>query len=328
MNDKTTTRLSGLLKSVLASAVLGLGLLPAQAQDKPVIKVLVGYPAGAGADSVARIYAEALGQSLGNTVVVENKPGAGGQIAAQAMRTAAPEAPTVMLTMDHQVVMIPLITKNPGFDVKKDLVPVARVVTFNTCLAIPASSPAQNLQAYVNAVKAKPELGNYGIPAPGSQAQFVGFVVGRHYKVSMNPVPYRGAAPAVVDLLGGQVPSVVVPCDALNEHRKLGKVRVLAVAAEQRVPLMPDVPTFKELGVSMPADNFVAIYAASSVKPDLLRQITEATRQMMQNPRVVEKLAATGLIPSYATPDDMRRILDQSVTFWGEQVRLTNFQAE
>lgn len=328
MSDKKSMRLPGLLKSVLAGAMLGLSLLPAQAQDKPVIKVLVGYPAGAGADAVARIYAEALGQSLGSTVVVENKPGAGGQIAAQAMRTATPEAPTVMLTMDHQVVMIPLITKVPGFDVKKDMVPVARVVTFNTCLAIPASSPAQNLQAYINAVKAKPELGNYGIPAPGSQAQFVGFVVGRHYKVSMNPVPYRGAAPAVVDLLGGQVPSVVVPCDALNEHRKSGKVRVLAVAAEQRVPLMPDVPTFKELGVSMPADNFVAIYAASSVKPDLLRQITEATRQMMQNPRVVEKLAATGLTPSYATPDDMRRILDQSVTFWGEQVRLTNFQAE
>lgn len=328
MCDKKSFRLSGLLKSVVAGTMLGLSLLPAQAQDKPVIKVLVGFPPGAGADAVARVYAEALGQAMGTTTVVENKPGAGGQIAAQAMRTATSDAPTVMLTMDHQVVMIPLITKNPGFDVKKDMVPVARLVSFNTCLAVPASSPAQSLQAYANAVRARPELGNYGIPAPGSQAQFVGYVVGRHYKVQMNPVPYRGAAPAIVDLLGGQVPSVVVPCDGLAEHRKAGKVRVLAVAAEQRVPLMPDVPTFKELGVTMPTDNFVAIYAASSVRPELQRQITEATRQMMQNPRVVERLAATGLTPSYASPDEMRRILDQAVSFWGEQVRLTNFQAE
>jgi tripartite-type tricarboxylate transporter receptor subunit TctC len=230
--------------------------------------------------------------------------------------------------MDHQVVMIPLITKNPGFDVKKDLVPVARVVSFNACLAISGSSPIQNLQAYVAAVKSKPELGNYGIPAPGSQAQFVGYVVGQHFKVPMNPVPYRGAAPAVVDLLGGQVPSVVVPCDALTEHRKAGKVRILAIAADQRSSALPDVPTFSELGVKMPSDNFVAIYAAATMKPEMLRQITEATRQMFQSQKVVDKFNATGMTASYAGPDDMRRIVDQSVGFWAEQVRLTNFQAE
>lgn len=328
MQTQRIFRLQALMAPVLLAALAGASLVPAQAQDKPTVKVLVGFPPGAGADALARIYAEALGQTLNVTTVVENKPGAGGQIAAQALKQALPETPTVMLTMDHQVVMVPLITKNPGFDVKKDLTPIARLVSFNTCLAIPGNSPFQNLQSYVAAVKGKADLGNYGIPAPGSQAQFVGYVVGQHFKMPMTPVPYRGAAPAIVDLLGGQVPSVVVPCDALAEHRKAGKVRILGIAAEQRSPAFPDVPTFKEMGVQMPTDNFVAIYAPATMKPDLLRQVTDATRQMFQSPKVVDKLNATGMNAAYAPPEDMRRIVDQSVGFWAEQVRLTNFQAE
>lgn len=321
-------RLKRLLTPVLAATLAGACLAPALAQDKPTLKVLVGFPPGAGADALARIYADALSQTLNVTAVVENKPGAGGQIAAQALKQASPDAPTVMLTMDHQVVMIPLITKNPGFDVKKDLTPIARLVSFNTCLAVPGATTYENLQAYAAAVKAKPELGNYGIPAPGSQAQFVGYVVGQHFKMPMTPVPYRGAAPAIVDLLGGQVPSVVVPCDALTEHRKSGKVRILGIAAEHRSPAFPDVPTFKEQGVQMPTDNFVAAYAPATMKPELLRQVTEATRQMFQLPRIVERFNATGMNAAYAGPEQMRQIVDQSVGFWAEQVRLTNFQAE
>ena len=328
-NVKKTSRWTHGLKFALTGVLMSLTLACAHAQaDKPLIKVLVGYPPGAGSDALARIYAEALGQTINVNAVVENKPGAGGQIAAQALKLASPDTNTVMLTMDHQVVMIPLITKNPGFDVRKDLTPVARVVTFNTCFAISGSSPVQSLQAHMETVKVKPEAGNYGIPAPGSQAQFVGYVVGKHFKALMNPVPYRGAAPAIVDLLGGQVASVVVPCDALTEHRKAGKVRILAIAAEQRSPTLPDVPTFDELGVKMPYDNFVAVYAPATMKPDMLRQITDATRQMFQSQKVVDKFNATGMTAAYASPEDLRRILDQTSSFWAEQVRQTNFQAE
>lgn len=328
MQTKNKFRLNKLLAPMMALALTGVSIVSAHAQDKPTIKVLVGYPAGAGADATARIYAEALSQTMNANVVVENKPGAGGQIAAQALKLVSPDNPTVMMTMDHQVVMIPLITKNPGFDVKKDFVPVSRLMSFHTCMAVSGSAPFQTLQAYATAVKSKPELGNYGVPAPGSQAQFVGYVVGQHFKMPMTSVPYRGAAPAIVDLLGGQVPSVVVPCDALTEHRKAGKVRILGIAAEQRVPAYSDVPTFKEMGVQMPSDNFTAIYAPATMKPEMLRQITEATRQMFQSQKVVEKFNATGMTASYAPPEEVHRIVDQSVGFWAEQVRLTNFQAQ
>lgn len=326
---KTNISAARAIRRILACALLGLVVGPALAQsEKSVVKILVGYPAGAGADALARIYADALHQTLNVSTVVENKPGAGGQIAAVALKTASPDTPTLMLTMDHQVVMIPLITRNPGFDPKTDMVPVARLVSFNTCLAVSSNLPAQTLGAYAEAVKTKPELGNYGIPAPGSQAQFVGYVVGKHYGVPMNPIPYRGAAPAIIDLIGGQVPSVVVPCDALAEHRKSGKVRILGIAADKRSPAMPDVPTFDELGVKMPTDNFVGVYAPATMKPELLRQVVEATRRMLQSPQVVERLNATGMTASYASPDEMRSIVGKATAFWGEQVRLTHFQAE
>ena len=313
------------LAATLATLALGSAAL---AQDKPVIKVLVGFPPGAGTDALARIYAEALGERLNATTIVENKPGAGGQIAAQALKMATPESNTIMFAVDHQVVMLPLITKNPGFDVKKDLIPVGRIVNFYTCLAVPTNSPAKDFAGYLDLVRKSPEQGNFGIPAPGSQPQFIGYVVGQHFKVSMNPVPYKGAAPAITDLIGGQVPAAIVPCDGLVEYRKAGKVRVLAMAADQRYSHMKDVPTFGELGVKMPADAFLAVYASATLKPELLRQVTEATRQMFESPKLVEKFASTYMEPAYAGPEQLRAFVDRASQFWGEQVRKSNFQAQ
>lgn len=326
---KKAISIARVLRKPLAAAAAALALAGgAPAQDKPVIKVLVGFPAGAGTDTLARIYAEALAEKLGVTTVVDNKPGAGGLIAAQALKNAPRESNSIMFVVDHQVVMLPLILKNPGFDVKKDMVPVGRVVNFYTCLAVPGSSPAQTFQGYLDAVRKSPELGNYGVPAPGSQAQFVGFVVGQHYKVAMNPVAYRGAAPAIADLVGAQLPAAIVPCDALAEYRKAGKVRVLAMASDKRYPAMPDVPTFAELGVKMPADAFLGVYASTTLKPELLKQITDATRSMFDSPKTVEKFAATNMEPAYAGPEELRRIVDRGAAFWGEQVRKSNFQAQ
>lgn len=317
-----------LLGKLLAAAAIGVGLTSAFAQDKPTVKILVGFPAGGGADALARIYADALNQTLNVQAVVDNKPGAGGHVANLALKQASPESNTLMLTMDHQVVMVPLITKNLGYDIRKDFTPVARIMSFNTCLATSASAPYRTLEAYIEAIKTKPELGNYAVPAPGSQAHFVGHVVGTHYKVAMNAVPYRGAAPAVADLLGNQVPSAIMPCDAFFEHRKTGKVRILAAASDQRLAALPDVPTFDELGVKMPTDNFIGVYASGNFRPELLRQITEATQQIFRTQRFTDRFAATGMIVAYAPGDELRRIVDRGASFWAEQVKAANFQPQ
>jgi tripartite-type tricarboxylate transporter receptor subunit TctC len=310
-------------------AIMGLALTGAVlAQDKPVVKILVGFPPGVGTDNLARMYGEALAEAIGAAVVVDNKPGAGGQIAAQALKAATPQSNSLMFTVDHQVVMLPLITKNPGFDVKKDMVPVGRIVNFFTCLAVPGNSPVKDFKSYFEAVRKTPELGNIAIPAPGSQPHFLTYVLGQKYSISLNAVPYRGWAPAIVDLVGGNVPAAIGPCDAIVEYKKAGKIRVLAVASDKRYKAMPDVPTFGEFGLKMPADSFLGVYAAANMKPELLRQITEATRKMFDSPRLVEKFASTQMEPAYTGPDELRTLVERNTEFWGEQVRKSNFQAQ
>lgn len=317
-----------LLAACSALILLGATVSPTAAQDKPVVRILVGFPAGAGTDVLTRIWGEALSEAIGATVVVDNKPGAGGLIANQLLKAAPPESNTLLFAIDHQIVMLPIITRNPGFDLKKDMRPVARITNIYTCLAVPASSPAKSAEEYVALVKKDAAQGSYGVPAPGSQAQFVGYVMGQHYGIPMVPVPYRGAAPAINDLIGGQVPAVIVPCDALVEHRKMGKARVLAVAADARNPHMPDVPTFTEMGLRMPADGFLGVYATTRFDPALLRRIEEATRHMFEQPAFLKKVEAINMEPSYADAATLEAYVDRSQAFWAEQVRKTNFQLQ
>ena len=321
-------KFANILGKAVAAIALAAVALGACAQGNSTIRVLVGFPPGAGADLTGRIYAELLGDALHTSTIVENKPGAGGLLANHELKTAQADSNSVMVTIDHQVVMLPLILKNPGFDVRKDMVPVGRLLQFHTCLAVSGDSTAHTLAQFVEQAKANPDRGNFGVPAPGSQAQFVGFVTGKHFNAPLRAVPYRGAAPALTDLIGGHVPAVVVPCDALTEYRKAGKVRVLAVAADRRLPIMDDVPTFSELGVIMPTDDFVAVYASPSMKPEMLKKIVDATRQMFDSPKAVEKLNSTRMVASYASPDELRRIQEKSAAFWAEQVRVSNFQAQ
>jgi len=326
----TVIRRRGLLTRSLAIATAALALAgSALAQDKPTIRILVGFPPGAGTDTLARMYGEALAQAMPATVVVENRPGAGGLLANQALKQAAPESNSLLFVIDHQVVMVPLITRNPGFDVKKDMVPVARVANVYSCLVVHASSPATTLKTFAEHVAKHPEAGAYGIPAPGSKDQFMGYVVGQHFKVPMKPIPYRGSAPAVLDLAGGQVPAAIVPCDnTVDQHVRSGKLRVLAMGANNRIPAMPDVPTFEEQGIKMPVDSFLGVYAAASMKPEMLRQVLEATRKVLDDPKLIERIRAVKMDPAPAGPDEVRQIVDRNVAFWSEQVRLSNFQAE
>jgi tripartite-type tricarboxylate transporter receptor subunit TctC len=166
------------------------------------------------------------------------------------------------------------------------------------------------------------------VPAPGSQAQFVGYVAGQHFGAALTAVPYKGAAPAIIDLIGGNIPSVVVPCDALVEHRKAGKLRVLAIASDKRNAQMPDVPTFSELGVKMPADGFLAVYANTNFPAALGKRIEAATRKMFDDKAFIQKITSANMEPSYADGKQLDAFVDKSQAFWAEQVRKTNFQLQ
>jgi tripartite-type tricarboxylate transporter receptor subunit TctC len=318
---------STLTLTLLASAAFS-WTTNVSAQEKPAMRMYVGFPPGAGTDTLARVYAEALAEALPATIVVENRPGAGGQLASQALKAATQESNALMMAIDHQVILLPLTVKTPGYDVKQDFRPVARIANVYVCLAVPGSSPIQNFAQYVEAVKKDPAMGSYGIPAPGSQPQFVGYVIGKSQNIQTNPVPYRGAAPAIQDLLGGQVPSIIVPCDALVEHHKTGRARAIAMVSDTRFKALPDVPTVGELGMKMPTESFLAVYASAQMKPEMLARVNEATAKIMQNPKVLEKIAATRLEAAYLGAAPLQAIMDRGSAFWGEQVRASNFQLQ
>lgn len=318
-----------LMSSLISAALAGLvaAAAPAHAIEGPV-RVLSGYPAGSGNDALARIYADALSKKLGVNAIVENRPGAGGLLGMHALKSAPADTPTVQMTMDHQIIMLPLILKEPNFDPRTDAIPVGQFTAFNTCLVAGPKAQFKTLNEFVEAVRKDAGLGNYGVPAPGSQAQFVGFVIGQHFKIPMQPIAYKGAAPAITDLIGGHVPTIIVPCDGVTEHVRAGNARVLGIASNERSPLYPDTPTFEELGLKMPTDNFVAVFASPNLKPQDLEAISKATREMFEDPAVVERIAATGMVPQYADPEALRVIVERGNKYWAEQVKASNFAAQ
>jgi len=218
--------------------------------DEP-LRLIVGFPAGGATDVVARILAEGLMRHLPDqVVVVENRGGAGGQIAAQQLKKTPANGKTIMLSIDHTQVIIPLTVLGAGYDGAADFTPLAGVAVFRNVLSVNAATPVTSMQDLQAWLKAQPDAVNYGVPAANSVPQLIGQILGRHVGVALNPVPYRGGAPMVQDVLAGHIPvGVGNMADALEHHRS-GRLRILAMDGQTRSPHAPDIPTFEELGIA------------------------------------------------------------------------------
>lgn len=299
------------------------------AADLSQIRLLVGFPAGAGTDTLARLYGEALGAELGSTVVVENRPGAGGQIAARQLKDAAPDGRTLMMAIDHQIVMLRHIMRNPGFDALNDFVPIVRLSTYSICMAVSANVPATTLDEWAKLVRDNTITNSVGVPAVGSNAHFMGHILSEHYKVPVNVIPYKGAAPLLTDAMGGHVDALIQPCgDPLLRADEAGKVRIIGVAAPERLASRPTIATFQEAGIDAPQDYFLGVYAPAGTPPATLEQLRSASMAALSRPGVVEKLATTGLDPAIAPADELDRVARRSIEAWGERIRSSGFEPQ
>ena len=242
-------RLSRLLGHTLA---LGAFLLGGAAQAQTgTIKLLVGFPPGGGTDAIARTLAEKLKDQLGTTVIVENRAGAGGQIAAQVLKAAPADGSTFFLTHDHTISILPLVVKNPGFDPARDFVAVAGFATFVNALAVSGGTPARSMSEYVAWVRSQGGgKGTVGVPAPASVPEFLVKLIGQKYALDLQAAPYRGSAPMMADMLGNEINAGVASIPDFIENHKAGKVRIVAVLGGTRQATLPDVPTFAELGLA------------------------------------------------------------------------------
>ena len=268
-----------------AAAAAGLALLAgglpalAQAQDYPAkqITIVVPFTAGGGVDAVARLLADKLRVSLGQNVIIDNKPGAGGRVALGEVKRAAPDGQTVVLSPSGALVIQPWLYANLGYDPVKDFTPISRVVTFDFAVTAGPAAPAGDLRAVLAWMRANPSKANYATSGPGTVPHFAGMMLGQTAGVNITHVAYRGGALAAQDLIAGQVPLMVDTASETIEHHKAGKVRIIAVTGEQRTRSLPDVPTLRELGINTAADDAAGLargdYAADLGRVDVLAGI-------------------------------------------------------
>ena len=293
---------AGALRSVLTlGALLFCHLV--QAQSGPV-KLLVGFPPGGGTDAIARTLADKLKDALGTPVVVENKAGAGGQIAAQTLKAAPADGNTLFLSHDHTVSILPLVVKNPGFSPAHDFVAVGGFATFVNALAMSGGTPAKSVPEYVAWVKSQGAgKSTVGVPAPASVPEFLVKVIGQKYGLDLQSAPYRGSAPMMGDMLGNQIAAGTGSIPDFIENHKAGKIRVVAVMGTTRQATLPDVPTFAELGLAGFEDlPYYGIFAPVGTPQATIERISAALAKVVAMPDVHERLTAMGLSVGYMTP--------------------------
>ena len=313
----------------LAGAV-AIGASSASAQekfDKPV-RILVGFAAGGTADIMARVVADKLKDSLGVPVIVDNRPGAIGRIAAEAVRNAAPDGTTIMVMPIGPMAVVPHVYSDIPYDPVKDFTAVAIGSTFVFAIAAGPESGAKNWTEFVAWVRANPGKAAYATSGAGSLPHFFGVLLSREIGVPMVHVPYKGSAAYVNDLLAGQVPAAVDAVADLTELHRAGRVRILATSGPARSAVLPDVPTFTEVGVAVQASGWFGFFAPSKTPKPIVDTLNRAINKALQSPDVVQKLAGIGLDPATGTPEEFAQIVASDYARWGPIVKASGFKPE
>lgn len=310
-----------------AALCFGLACATAMAQSAKPVRILVGFPAGGGTDAIARLLADKLKDPLGASVVVENRPGAGGQIAAQALKAAPADGSTLFLSHDHTISILPLVVKNAGYHPAEDFVPVAGIATFVNAFAVSGGTPAKGFGEYVDWVKTQGGgKGAVGIPAPASTPEFLVKLLGQKYQIDLISAPYRGSAPMMADMLGNQIAAGVASVQDFIENHKAGKVRVVAVLGGKRQAALPDVPTFAELGLKGFEDlPYYGFYAPRGTPQRDIAHLTAAVAKVLALPEVRKQLTELGLTVGYMTPEQLAAREQAYTQVWARIIKDSGF---
>lgn len=310
--------------ALAASSLAG----PALAQPDRLLKVLVGFPAGVSIDVVSRIVADKLGEELKRTVIIDNRAGAGGRLAADVLKSAAPDGNTVMVTPIVVPVLAPMVFSKLNYDPKKDFAPVVRLCDFGFALAVSPQTPARTLKEYVAWIKANPQNASFGSPAAGSLPHFFGEMIGSALGVDMIHVPFNGGSALQAAVLGNHVPAGIDVVMEWEQNAKAGKVKVLATSGETRSAMLPDVPSFKEQGYAdIVGKGWFAVYAPARTPAAEIDQINRAVNKVLARPDVRERFASLGLDVGGGSAAELQRTMDADTQRWGPVVKKSGFRA-
>ena len=315
-----------LLRHLALLALVAAAAAPALAQDG-VVKIVLGYPAGATSDILSRVLAEHMRGTLGRAVIVENKPGAGGRIANDTVKGAAADGSTMLLTPVASMAIFPhSYAGQLRYDPFKDFVPVAHLANFQLGLGVASAVPAATLGDYVSAVKKDPKLGFYASAAPGSIPHFFGVMFGREAGIELIHVPYKGTAAAMQGIAAGEVSAISTVAADIATLVKGGKARLLAVSGEKRFALLPDVPTFREAGYDLVALPWYAFFAPAGTPQAALDALSRAAIAAVHDRALRARLEQMGLEPTGLGPAELARILKADYERWGPVIRASGFK--
>jgi len=319
---QTSTRIAALL--ALAAAAFA-----AQAQiDKPV-RLLVGFAPGGSADITARLIADRMKDELKQPVLVENRPGAGGRIVAEAVKNAPADGSVLMLTPIVVTVLAPMVFSKLPYDPVADFAPVAQVANFQFALSVNASHPAKNMKELVVWYRANPAKASFGSPGPGSLPHFFGVMIAKGANLDLVHVPYNGGAPLMNGVMGDQVTAGIDTTAEQIELHRTGKIRILGSSGSARSPLLPEVPTFVESGLAgVEGTAWFAVYAPAKTPEATIRQLNAAINKALAVPEVRERLVKLGLEPSGGTPAELAKRMADDTARWAPIVKASGFKAD
>ncbi|MFO1216830.1 MAG: Bug family tripartite tricarboxylate transporter substrate binding protein [Burkholderiaceae bacterium] len=295
------------------------------------VRVITGFPPGGTSDTICRRVAAKMAPGYGKSVVVENRTGAGGQIAIQSAKSMAGDGSTILQTPMSMLGIYPHIYKKLPYDPIADLTPVSLGCTFDFGFAVGPAVPAavKSIPEFLAWCKANPALANFGSPAAGSVPHFIGALLGRSAGIDLKHVPYRGTQPAILDMVGGQLQAVSGPIGEFTQHVAAGKCRLLAATGAARSKFAPDTPTLAEQGLKdMVFAEWFGFYLPGKAAADVVQRANAALRAALADKETVDGLAVMGLEAKSSSPDELAAMLKADTERWGPIVKAIGFTAE
>lgn len=310
----------------------GLALAPALRAQPATTVIWSGFPPGGLGDQVTRPLLDRLKGRWPATLILDSKPGAGGRIAVDFVKRATPDGATLLQVPSSPISLYPhTYGRKLSYDPLVDLVPVTPLAAYTLSMSVGPGTPAEvkTVADFVQWARANPTLANCGIPAAGSAPHFAGMMFERAAGVAMRSIPYKGGAPLLQDLLGGQVPVAFNVVSEVLPHVRAGRLRSLAVTSPQRWHALPEVPTLAELGwKDIALVEYLGWYAPAKTPADFVRRLNAAVQEALQTPEMQEVFSRNGLLPLRESPEAFAARIKDDIARWGPVVKATGFTPE
>jgi tripartite-type tricarboxylate transporter receptor subunit TctC len=325
----STTRRHFMLQST-ALAAAGALPLAARAQGIELAKFLVGFPAGGTSDAMARRLADKLRGQYATNVVVDNKPGAGGQIAISTLKDAPADGSNLLLTPSSMLSIYPFVYKTLPYKPLEDVQPVSVACYFNHAFGVGPAVPAsvKSIKDFLAWAKANPEKANYGSPGAGSMPHLIAALLGKLTGQELKHIPYRGSAPGIQDLLGGQISAMSSPVGDYLPHLKTGKLRLLAISGTNRSPFVPDVPTYRQQGYPITVREWYGVFLPGKAKPETVRRAAAYLQPALAQQDVITSMAQLGMEVQSSSPQALGDMLKADAEEWRRLIKQIGFTAE